>query len=72
MQVLVTNDGIGGEKFTNRANGRHATLLAEPQHYRSRRWHVFMGGHEKYDINRAGYGFTSRRGAVEFIENLIK
>jgi hypothetical protein len=72
MQVIVAPDGIGGEKFTNRENGRHATLLASPRHFTKRYWHVFMGGHHLYDINRAGHNFSSRRGAVSFIEMLIK
>jgi len=72
MQVLVTSDDIGGERFTNRKNGRHATLLSDPKHFTRRYWHVFMGGHPVYDINRAGHNFSSRKAAVEFIEALIK
>jgi hypothetical protein len=71
MQVIVTPDGLGGERFTNRKNGKHASLLCDPA-AKHQRWYVFQGGHEKYDLNRAGFGFMSRRSAISLIETLIR
>lgn len=71
MQVLVTPDPLGGERFTNRKNGKHCTLLAEPEHFKNRHWFIFSGGHPIHNLDR-GPMFATRRGAVNFIEALLK
>lgn len=69
MQILVVADPCGGERFVNRTNGKHCSLMQDI--VAPYRWYIFQGGHPDHNLNKKA-SFKVRGEALEAIEILLE
>lgn len=73
MQVFVRPDILGGTRYTNRENGKSATIQSEPTSFKRPQWYLYQGGYgfdRNQNVKCVG-AWSSRAQAFEQLERIL-